>query len=148
MSRLLSADVEAPTLYNVFSTVMLAVPGPKTGDKPRNHQNNQQVRSAQALVEADGHYLEADTSLGDALGDPEDESAFEEHTLEALQAEAKYLHNAVISSLRQPQLIRCCFDRHQSINGSIRHAIMIFKLCGWVCSRRPCMVCKVICLLL
>ena len=62
--------------------------------------------SVQALVEAQGHYLEAEPCLGDPSGGPEEEPLFVDQKLQALQAEAKYLHNAVISSLKQPQLIR------------------------------------------
>ena len=61
---------------------------------------------AQALVQAEGHYLEAEAPPGGPPGGPEAEPVFAEQKLQALQAEAKYLHNAVISSLKQPQLIR------------------------------------------
>ena len=57
-------------------------------------------------MQAEGHYLEAEAPPRGPPGGPEEEPVFAEQKLQALQAEAKYLHNAVISSLKQPQLIR------------------------------------------
>ena len=64
-----------------------------------NPKAHQLVVVLQAVVAAQGHYLDPE------LAGPH-EPAFVSHRLDTLQAEVKFTHNAVISRLQQPQLIR------------------------------------------